>query len=109
MENAFSFSIFQGVKKLEKNLFYYGHVVRVPIKYYGTEIQERAEMDNEELMMHISNRGFLPLEGAETERYETVDAVSNELLILYRVPCRLMTDEKNKKKAKIDKWNPLCQ
>lgn len=97
------------IKKRGKEKFhFFGKVVSIPIKnhfVFGEKSLTKSEHSKseydllisatmKELVSEVYDAGFIPLdEPYQLEKYETLDPSSDNILILFRAPCRMMTTE----------------
>jgi hypothetical protein len=93
-------------KRCKEKFHFLGKVVSIPIKkHFITEGKSLAKSEHDKseydeivsatmkkMVDEIYDAGFIPLdEPYQLEKYETIDPSSDNILILFRAPCRMMT------------------
>ena len=69
----------------EKDIVYYGAVIRIPYSKVGTDEQDEYEVDPTSLYSAIREKGE-PVSGGIIERYEVFDVATQDLIIMFRIP-----------------------
>jgi hypothetical protein len=69
-------------------MVYFGKVFRIPKPLFDEEVQVEFEKEIAELVEEIEAKGLQPLlSDATVERYETWDTESEDVWVMYRMPC----------------------